>query len=306
MSEGDTKKNIEVSRRLLFVEREKRVNPHLDDKILVAWNGYMISAFAKGFQTFREEKYLDAAIDAAGFIEKQLYDSKRNILLRRYRDGEAGITANLSDYALLTGALIDLYEASFDPHWIEWAAELNEKMTTLFFDEREGAFYDTQTGDKSLIVRMRDDYDGAEPTGNSIAVMNLLRLSQMLDKKDLRERADRVLSFYSSKLDQAPHALPQMLSAIDFSLVKPKQIIIAGGRDKDDTEAMLAELYKRYIPNKVVLLADTENKNNFMSENFPIMKSMVMIGEKATAYVCEDYACKLPTNDIEMFLSLLE
>ena len=306
MSIDDTKINIDASRRLLFTEREKRVNPHLDDKILVAWNGYMISAFAKGFQTFREEKYLNAAIDAAGFIEKRLYDSKKNILLRRYRDGEAGITANLSDYALLTGALLDLYEASFEPHWIEWAAELNEQTTNLFFDESEGAFYDTQTGDISLIVRMRDDYDGAEPTGNSIAVMNLLRLSQMLDRQDLRERADRVLSFYNSKLDESPHTLPQMLSAVDFSLVKPKQIIIAGSRDKEDTEAMLEELYKRYVPNKVVLLADVENRNNFTSENLPIMKAMNMIGEKATAYVCEDYACKLPTNDIKVFLSLLE
>ena len=153
---------------------------------------------------------------------------------------------------------------------------------------------------------MRDDYDGAEPTGNSIAVMNLLRLSQMLDKKELRDRADRVLSYYNSKLDAAPHALPQMLSAVDFSLVKPKQIIIAGSSGEEGTEAMLVELYKRYIPNKVVLLADAKNKNNFMSENLPIMKSMNMIGEKATAYVCEDYACKLPTNDIKVFLSLLE
>lgn len=297
---------MKKSRELLFEEREKRVNPHLDDKILVSWNGYMITAFAKAYQIFFNEEYLMAARRAAGFIETKLYDSQKGTLQRRYRDGEAGITANLSDYALLTAALLDLYEASFDVHWLKWAAELNNSMILYFYDEGDGAFYDTPEGIKNLIVRMRGEYDGAEPTGNSVAVMNLLRLSQMLDRQDLREKADRVLAYYAPVLESAPHGLPQMLAAFDFSLVKPKQIIIAGNINKEDTRIMLSKLHSKYIPNKIVLLADSEEKDNFLGENLPVIKAMLMINGKATAYVCENYACKLPTNDLNVFLSLIE
>ncbi|MCH8905071.1 MAG: thioredoxin domain-containing protein, partial [Bacteroidetes bacterium] len=149
---------LNKSREILFEEREKRVNPHLDDKILVSWNGYMISAFAKAYQIFFNEEYLMAARRAAGFIETKLYDSQKRTLQRRYRDGEAGITANLSDYALLTAALLDLYEASFDVHWLKWAAELNDNMILYFYDEGDGAFYDTPEGIENLIVRMRGEY----------------------------------------------------------------------------------------------------------------------------------------------------
>jgi len=293
------------SREKLFLAREKRVNPHLDDKILVSWNGYMISALAKAYQIYGEEEYLTAAENAANFIIDNLYNSKTKNLLRRYRDGDAGIEGNLSDYALLTTALIDLYESSFKIEWLELASELNERTIELFYDPKNGAFFDTPEGSQHLIVRMRDDYDGAEPTGNSIAVINLLRLSQMLDKKDLRDKADKTFEYFSVALERAPHALPQMLSAIEFSLVKPKQIIIAGEAKGDDTKEFLERLHTIFIPNKVVLLADSKNSKNFLSDNLEIIKAMRPIGGMATAYVCENYACKLPTNDIEVFASLL-
>ena len=302
----DLKTALDASRIKVYDHREKRMNPHLDDKILVSWNGYMISAYSRAYQILHDDSYLVSAERAAQFIRSNLYDAKKKILLRRFRDGEAGIEANLSDYALLVAGLIDLYEASFNPDWLEWADELNDLMIERFYDEKSKAFYDTPEDSENLIVRMRDDYDGAEPTGNSIAVMNLLKLSQILDKSELRDKADGILSYYSGILSKSPHALPQMLAAVDFSLTKPKQIIIAGNIKADDTRMMLQTLHEFYIPNKVVIHSDAENEENYVSKNLGIVKYMKMIDGKATAYVCENYACKLPTNDLAIFVSLLD
>ena len=300
------KKLLNNARTIVYEYREKRINPHLDDKILVSWNGYMISAYSRAYQILHDDDYLISAEKAALFIKTNLYSGKDKILLRRFRDGEAAITANLSDYALLVGGLIDLYEASFNADWIEWADELNDLMIEKFYDDKSGVFYDTPEGSENLIVRMRDDYDGAEPTGNSIAVMNLLRLSQILNREGLREMADKILSYYSGILKKSPHALPQMLAAVDFSLTKPKQIIIAGNVKSDDTKMMLKTLHKFYIPNKVVIHADSENESNYVTKNLDIVKYMTMIKGKATVYVCENYACRLPTNDLDVFISLLD
>ncbi|MCH7954700.1 MAG: thioredoxin domain-containing protein [Candidatus Marinimicrobia bacterium] len=303
---NEVKKMLRDARTAVYDQREKRINPHLDDKILVSWNGYMISAYSRAYQILHDDSYLLAAERAAIFIKTNLYNAKEQTLLRRFRDGEAGIEANLSDYALLAGSMIDLYEASFNADWIEWADELTNLMIEKFYDEKSGAFYDTPEGSENLIVRMRDDYDGAEPTGNSIAVMNLLRLSQILDKEKYREIADKTVSYYSDILKKSPHALPQMLAAVDFSLVKPKQIIIAGKANSEDTKMMLNSLHEFYIPNKVIIHSDSEDDSNYVSKNLEIVKYMKMIDGKATAYVCENYACKLPTNDLEVFISLLD
>ena len=303
---NEVKKMLRDTRTAVYDQREKRINPHLDDKILVSWNGYMISAYSRAYQILHDDSYLLAAERAAIFIKTNLYNAKDRSLLRRFRDGEAGIEANLSDYALLAGSMIDLYEASFNADWIEWADELTDLMIEKFYDEKSGAFYDTPEGSVNLIVRMRDDYDGAEPTGNSIAVMNLLRLSQILDKEKYREIADKTVSYYSDILKKSPHALPQMLAAVDFSLVKPKQIIIAGKANSEDTKMMLNSLHEFYIPNKVIIHSDSEDDSNYVSKNLEIVKYMKMIDGKATAYVCENYACKLPTNDLEVFISLLD
>ena len=303
---NEVKKMLRDARTAVYDQREKRINPHLDDKILVSWNGYMISAYSRAYQILHDDSYLLAAERAAIFIKTNLYNAKEQTLLRRFRDGEAGIEANLSDYALLAGSMIDLYEASFNADWIEWADELTDLMIEKFYDEKSGAFYDTPEGSVNLIVRMRDDYDGAEPTGNSIAVMNLLRLSQILDKEKYREIADKTVSYYSDILKKSPHALPQMLAAVDFSLVKPKQIIIAGKANSEDIKMMLNSLHEFYIPNKVIIHSDSEDDSNYVSKNLEIVKYMKMIDGKATAYVCENYACKLPTNDLEVFISLLD
>jgi uncharacterized protein YyaL (SSP411 family) len=175
----------------LLAIRSKRVRPHLDDKILTAWNGLMISAFAKGAQVLDEPRYLEAAQRARVFILTRMYNADLGMLRRRYRDGDAAIAGFLDDYAFFIGALLDLYEADFDPHHIETAIQLTGKMRELFEDQAEGAFFSTAAGDSNLVLRMKDDYDGAEPSGNAFALLDLLKLAHFTDRAEYRESAER-------------------------------------------------------------------------------------------------------------------
>src|SRR5208337_980258 len=180
-------------------------------KILTAWNGLMISAFAKGAQVLDELRYRSAAQRAATFILTKMYDAKTGLLQRRYRDGEAAISGFLDDYAFFIGALLDLYEADFDPDHIETAMALTDKMRELFEDQTEGAFFSTAAGDSSLVLRMKDDYDGAEPSGNAVALVDLLRLAHFTDRAEYREAAERTLRASAPKITQQAVAVPQML-----------------------------------------------------------------------------------------------
>jgi hypothetical protein len=193
-----TETELQSAKMALLAIRSKRVRPHLDDKILTAWNGLMISAFAKAAQVLvhsghDEPRYLEAAQRATKFILTRMYDAASGVLMRRYRDGEAAIAGFLDDYAFFIGALLDLYEADFDPAHIETAMALMDKMRELFEDQAEGAFFSTAAGDSSLVMRMKDDYDGAEPSGNAVALLDLLRLAHFTDRADYREAADRTL-----------------------------------------------------------------------------------------------------------------
>jgi uncharacterized protein YyaL (SSP411 family) len=302
----DISRLLAESRASLLAARGKRPRPHLDDKILVSWNGLMISALARAASVFGDSSYLRAAERSAEFILNKLYDSKTKRLLRRYRDGEARYEANLEDYAFFTMGLLDLYEAALDARWLKQAIELTERQNALFYDEKQGGFFDTTGKDERLLLRTKEDYDGAEPTGNSIATMNLLRLAQMTDNQKWREMADRTLTLFGKRLSDLPEAMPQMLAALDYHLDKPKQIIIAGYPGRVDTEKMLREVHARYIPNKIILFADGGAGQQFLSRYLPFIQSMRMRGDKATAYICESYACKLPTSDLGVMARLLE
>ena len=228
----------EVARKLLAA-RSKRVRPHLDDKVLSAWNGLMISAFAKGGAILDEPRYSAAAARAAHFILGRMYDPKTGTLLRRYRQQEAAIPGFLDDYAFFAQGLLDLYETQFDLQHLESAVKLTEKMSELFEDRQNGGFFSSPSGDASLVMRMKDDYDGAEPSGNSIAVLNLLRLAEMTNREEFREAAQKSLRAFASRMAGIPSGVPQMLVAYDFSLAKPKQIILVGARSTPDTAEML-------------------------------------------------------------------
>jgi uncharacterized protein YyaL (SSP411 family) len=306
-AEQDTARLAAIQRAAnkLLEARGARVRPHLDDKVLTAWNGLMISALAQAGAVLAEPRYADAARSAADFIASRMYDAETGVLMRRYRQGEAAIPGFLDDYAFFTQALIDLYETGFEWRDLELAIRLTEKMLELFEDREHGAFFSTAAGDPTLVMRIKEDYDGAEPSGNSIAALNLLRLSQITDRAGFRESAARALEAFGSRMVAAPVGVPQMLVAYDYSISKPKQIILAGERDAPDTRRMLDQIHARFVPHRMMLLVTAESRQA-LARYLPTVADMTAIGGQATAYVCENYACQLPTTDAAAFAQLLQ
>jgi uncharacterized protein len=315
---------IENARRLLLEARSKRVRPHLDDKVLTAWNGLMISAFSLGGAVLDEPRYAQAARRAADFLVEKMWDGNR--LLRRYRQGDAAIPGFLDDYALFTQALLDLYETQLDIRHLETAVRITEKQGELFEDREHGGFFSTvggATGSAApkptiiltgfdapaprssapeLILRMKDDYDGAEPAGNSVALMNLLRLGQMTDRQDFRDSAERLLGAFAPYLAQVAVALPYMLAACEFRLAGPRQIILAG----DDVAPLVRALYRRFVPAKIVLGATTPEARQTLARWIPAIADMREVDNRAAAYVCRNYTCQLPVTGVDEFLQLLQ
>ncbi|MEO8512128.1 MAG: thioredoxin domain-containing protein [Ignavibacteria bacterium] len=293
---------LDEAKKILFKVREKRPKPHLDDKILTSWNGLMISAFAKSYQVFNTSVYLEKAKGAADFIINTLYDSEGKKLLHRYRDGEAKIDATLDDYSFFVQGLIDLYEACFDEKYLKIAVELTENMLLDFYDESGGGFFDTSGKDKSILVRTKEDYDSAEPTGNSIAVNNLLRLSAFTGNTKWYDMAYSSVLAFSGKLERMPYAMPQMLVALDSLLYKPKQIIIAG-KDNDETAyRMLREVLLRYMPDKVVVKIDPA----IASASITFASKVIQESNETMAYVCENFACRLPVKTPGELVKILD
>ena len=282
---------------LLLVARSRRVRPHLDDKILTAWNGLMISAFALAGAVLDEPRYAEAARTAAEFVMARMYDTSSGVLMRRYRQGEAAIPGFLDDYAMFAQALLDLYETQFDLRHLELAVRLTEKQIELFEDRQNGGFFNSTTGDASLVLRMKEDYDGAEPSGNSVAVMNLLRIAQITNRKTFRESAERTVAAFASRLSNAGAALPQMLAACEFMRSEPRQIVLIGARSEPEMREMLRTIYSRFVPHKMVLLVDGDAMRRALAGWIPTIAEMHKLDSRATAYVCQDYACQLPVNE---------
>ncbi len=305
-SQEEVLKVLEASRKSLLSVRKRRPRPYLDDKILVSWNGLMISAFARASQTFGDPRYREAATKSADFILRKLYDAKTGRLLRRYREGESRHEAHLADYAFLSMGLLDLYEADLDIRWLKQAVALTEKSRELFYDSELGGFFDTTGEDSTLLLRTKETYDSAQPSGSSITILNLLRLSQMTKNEDWRKLAERTLIFYGAQLAAGPEAMPQMLSALDFHLGSVKQIVIAGDPKREDTRALLKKIHEIYLPHKVILSADNGSGQEYLGQLIPSIKGMKPLQGKAAAYVCENYACKLPTSDLKTLARLLE
>jgi uncharacterized protein YyaL (SSP411 family) len=290
----------------LLAAREKRPRPHLDDKVLTSWNGLMISAFAKGGAVLDDPRYAEAARRAAEFLIDRMYQPESGILLRRYREGDAAIPGFLDDYALFAQALLDLYETQFDRRHLDLALRLTEKQRELFEDTAQGAFFSSQEGDSELVLRVKEDYDGAEPSGNSVALGNLLRLAQSTDREDLRASAERLLAAFAARLTAAPVALPQMLAACEFRLGQPRQIILVGDRDAADTKALLRALHARFVPHRIVLLVDSPEARAALSAAIPAIAAMDKVDGHASAYVCRDYTCQLPVNTAERLDELIQ
>jgi len=304
LSQQDLQAHLEVIRQKLFAYREKRVHPMKDDKILTDWNGLMIAALTKGAQAFDEPEYAEAAHRAADFILGNMRKPDGR-LLHRYRDGQAGVEANLDDYAFLVWGLIELYEAIFEARHLEVALELTSDMVRHFWDEDGGGFYLTPDDGESLFVRKKEIYDGAIPSGNSVAMLNLLRLGRMTATSDLEEKAARIGSAFSGSVKQLPSAHTQLMVALDFGIGPCYEVVIAGNTQAEDTKTMVKALRTCFLPNKVVLLNPGERESPEIAKLAEFTKSQSSIDGRATAYVCMNYNCKLPTTDINKMLELL-
>jgi uncharacterized protein len=292
------------SRVRLLEARSKRTRPQLDDKVLTSWNGLMISAFALGARVLSDERYLEGARRAAKFVLRHLYNPAEATLLRRYRDGDAAIQGFLDDYAFFIQGLTDLYEASFEPYFLEVAIQLASQMIALFEDTKRGGFYSTAAGDPNLVIRMKDDYDGAEPSGNSVAVCVLLRLSQLTERAELKQSALRALEAFSGKLAEQGVAMPQMLVAAMGSRLAPHHIVLVGERDP----AMLAmelTIRQRFLPFTSTVLIDSEETRALLLPHMPWIAAMSSRDGLATAYVCRNFACQLPVTSVDALAELL-
>ncbi len=294
----------EAARQKLFAVREKRVHPYKDDKILTDWNGLMIAALAKGAQAFEEPKYAVAAKRAADFLLQNLKDDQGR-LLHRYRDGQAGISGHLDDYAFLTWGLLELYEANFDAQHLQSALSLNSEVNAHFRDEKNGGYYLTAADGEKLLTRSKEIYDGAIPSGNSVQMLNLLRLSRLTGNVALEDQAARLQRAFSSSVAPAPSGHTQLLIALDFAIGPSYEVVIAGNAQSADTKAMLRAVTTRFLPNKVLILRPTGQAAPLIAQLAPYTKTQNALNNKATAYVCLKQNCKLPTTDIQQMLALL-
>jgi uncharacterized protein YyaL (SSP411 family) len=285
------------SRQKLFSTRNKRFRPHLDDKIIAAWNGLMISAFARTAQVLDDVSYLETATRAAEFIRANLYDESREILFRSYRKGRGEIEGFADDYAFVIQGMLDLYEASFETRWLKFALELQRQMDALFWDTENGGYFAVTGHDNDILLRMKEDNDSAEPAASSVAALNLVRLAAIRNDTGLLARAQETVNAFARHLAHFPSALPQMLVAFDFLEGPLRQIVIAGDSDASETKALLAEVHRHFLPNRVLLLADGAESRSYLGETNEAIRAMWMMGGKPAAYVCENFACKMPVAD---------
>ncbi len=294
MAEDTLRARLESAQKQLFAAREERIHPHKDDKILTDWNGLMIAALAKGARILDDSTYAEAAERAAAFILAQMRTPEGR-LLHRYRAGESGIPGMLDDYAFFIWGLLELYETTFEAAHLQTALALNDALTAHFWDAETGGFYTTPGDGEDLPVRRKEVYDGATPSGNSVAMLNLLRLGRITGESELEERAAQLGRVFSTHVSRAAMAYTQLLCALDFALGPTYEITVAGAPDAEDTRAMLRALRGRFVPNKIVLLRPGDGAP--IIEIAPFTETQTPLDGTATAYVCQNYECKLPTTD---------
>jgi uncharacterized protein YyaL (SSP411 family) len=301
MTEAELFEAIEQARLKLYAAREKRVHPHKDDKILVDWNGLMIAALAKGGRIFENADYVNAAGEAAEFI---LHRMRRNdgSLFHRFREGEAGISAHIDDYAFFVWGLLELYEATFDVDYLNHALELNNDLIDKFWDSDDGGFFFTPSDGENLIVRQKEIYDGALPSGNSIAMWNMLRLGRMTTNTELLDMAWQTGSAFFGTVKQSPAAYAQLMIAFDFAFGPSYEVVVAGHPHAEDTKEMLRALNSHFIPNTVVIFRPNDEETPKIDHVANVTKDLTAIDGKATAYVCVHSTCELPTTDIKRVL----
>lgn len=301
---AELREALRKGRGQLLADREKRVHPLKDDKILSSWNGLMIAALAKGFQVLGEVRYLDAARQAADFILTVMRDDSGR-LRRRYREGEVAHPGYMDDYAFMTWALLDLYESTFDVRYLENALDLNRMAVDLFWDEQEGGFFYSARDSEGLIVRDKEIYDGAVPSSNSVAALNLLRLARMTGDTHLEKLAERLLQRFAAVVADYPSAYTQFLNAVDFALGPSQEVVIVGDPEQAETRGMVDACYRHYSPNRVLMLKENGSGGQRLTALASYLGEYKSIGDQPTAYICENFACGAPATDLEELRSRL-
>jgi len=291
-------RELESARQKLFEEREKRVHPLKDDKILTDWNGLMIAALSKAARVFDRDDYLEAAEDAYAFITGHLMED--NKLLHRYRNADAAITAHADDYAFLIWGLIELYQSGFDPTYLEAAINLQEQFLAHYWDRNDGGFYFTSKHAEKILHRSKEFYDGALPSANSAALLNLLRLGRLTGKPKYENRADELHRLYANQVNQAPTGFGQFLCGLHFALSETREIVIAGEREDATAKGMLDMLAKRFLPHTVVLLKpNDESGQDKLTSLAPDIENHHPLEGKPAAYICRNFHCEQPVTTVE-------
>jgi uncharacterized protein YyaL (SSP411 family) len=306
-SEDEVFDALERGRRILFEARAERPRPHLDDKILTSWNGMMIAALARAARTLPDRpqaaEWLDAARGAAGFVRDRLWRAGDGTLLRRYRDGDASIEGYAEDYAAMIWGLLELFQADGGAEWIAWARELQAQQDARFWDDRDGAWFSTTGRDPSVLLRLKEDYDGAEPSASSVSVLNLLTLAHLTGDDEARRKAERTLGRYGPNAGRASRVIPMMLAGLSTWHAPSGQIVILGG---DEQAAPLRrQIAQRYLPFAVAIPVRPGDHQRRLSEALPFIAAMQPVEGRATAFVCRDFACQAPVTSAEALAAQL-
>ena len=290
--EEELEQTLARCRAKLFEVRSRRITPGRDDKVLVSWNGMMLSAFAIGAQVLDDKRYLQAACEAADFLLSTLL-AENGSLRHSFKDGQARFNGFLDDYACLIDGLVDVYQASFEPGYLESAIALAEKMRELFEDSQEEGFFYTPADHEQLIARNKDNHDGSTPSGNSMAATALLRLGRLCGRRDFEEKGLRTLDYLSGVISEMPTASGQALLALDFLLGPTREIAIVDGANADENNDVLRALHRRFMPNKVIARRTTSDATISPAID-PLLKGKTSRAGKTTIYICEHGTCGLP------------
>ena len=286
------------AKQKLFDIRAKRIRPHLDDKILASWNGLMLGAISRAHAVLGDDSYRAIAEKNLSFLRAKLWDPQTQTLFHRWRDGERDSVQLLDAYANLLSGVIDLYEATLEARHLEFALALAEAMLARFYDKEQGGFWQSGAGTADLILRIKEDYDGAEPSGNSVAVLGLLKLAALTDRADFKQAAEKSLRLLAERMQRFPQAVPYLLLGLDFWLEEPKRVVIAGDPAAPLTRELLRAAHSVYQPTKVVL--STAGPVEPFAKTLPIHEG------KPTAYLCTGKACQPPTHDPETVKQFLK
>ncbi len=295
---------IDKWRGKLFKVREKRIHPHKDDKILTDWNGLMIAALAKGAQVLNEKKYLQAAESAADFILKEMCADKR--LMHRYRDGESAVTGYLDDYAFFIWGLLELYQANFKDKYLAAAYKLNQSLLKYFFDIEEGGFYFTPEDGEKILIRKKESFDSAIPSGNSIQTLNLLKISLLIENLELKEYAIKNIDHFSPKIKKSQLAHTQFINALDFEWGPYWNLVISCPEDEPKSREIPLILGKYFLPKLTLILKDKDSELEWLLQINESLKAKKPVDNKCTAYLCSDEDCKNPSTQIEDILTYLD